>query len=113
MAAIGAYEQTLGRQLIDGLTAFAGVRIHGISDPQQLHKRAPTVSITAQGMDPAVAARRLGDMGIFVTHGHNYALHPIERLGLTNGGVLRIGPSHYNTAAELTRTLDTLGGLLE
>jgi cysteine desulfurase family protein (TIGR01976 family) len=112
MAAIGAYEQTLARQLIDGLAAFPGVRIHGISDPQQLHKRAPTVSITARGMDPAITARRLGDMGIFVTHGHNYALHPIERLGLSNGGVLRIGPSHYNTTDELTTTLHALGGLL-
>ena len=112
MAAIGAYEQTLGRQLIDGLAALPGVRIHGISDPQQLHKRAPTVSITAPGMDPAIVARRLGDMGIFLTHGHNYALHPIERLGLTNGGVLRIGPSHYNTTQELTTTLDALAALL-
>ena len=112
MAAIGEYEQTLGRHLIDALGALPGVRIHGISDPQQLHKRAPTVSITAPGMDPAIAARRLGEMGIFVTHGHNYALHPIERLGLTEGGVLRIGPSHYNTAAELTTTLEALAGIL-
>jgi len=51
-------------------------------------------------------------MGIFLTHGHNYALHPIERLGLTNGGVLRIGPSHYNTTQELTTTLDALAALL-
>jgi cysteine desulfurase family protein (TIGR01976 family) len=112
MAAIAAYEQILGRQLIDAVAQLPPVRIHGISDVQQLHKRAPTVSITAPGMDPAVAARRLGERGIFVTHGHNYALHPIERLGLTRGGVLRIGPSHYNTAAELTTAVDALAAEL-
>jgi cysteine desulfurase family protein (TIGR01976 family) len=112
MTAIGAYEQTLGRHLIDALASLPGVRIHGISDGQQLHKRAPTVSITADGMDPAVVARRLGDIGIFTTHGHNYALHPIERLGLTRGGVLRIGPSHYNTVDELTTTVTALDAIL-
>ena len=112
MAAIAAYEQILGRQLIDAVAQLPDVRIHGISDVQQLHKRAPTVSITAPGMDPAIAARRLGERGIFVTHGHNYALHPIERLGLTRGGVLRIGPSHYNTAAELTTAVDVLAAEL-
>ena len=112
MAAIAAYEQILGRQLIDAVAQLPDVRIHGISDVQQLHKRAPTVSITAPGMDPAIAARRLGERGIFVTHGHNYALHPIERLGLTRGGVLRIGPSHYNTAAELTTAVDALAAEL-
>ncbi len=111
METIAAYEQTLGRYLIDGLAALPGVRIHGISDPQRLHQRAPTVSITADGMDPAGAARRLGEAGIFTTHGHNYALQPIERLGLTHGGTLRIGPAHYNTLDELTTTIDALGAI--
>ena len=68
--------------------------------------RAPTVSITIEGVTAEAAARRLGDQGVLVWDGNFYALRPIEVLGLVDrGGVLRAGFSMYNTAEEVDRLL--------
>ena len=53
--------------------------------------------------------RRSGATGIYVWDGDFYATGLIERLGKAEaGGVLRIGLVHYNTAAEVDRTLEAL-----
>ncbi len=55
-------------------------------------------------------ARRLGDEGIAVWDGNFYALGLVERLGLEgSGGLVRLGLTHYNTAAEVDRVVDVLG----
>jgi selenocysteine lyase/cysteine desulfurase len=44
-----------------------------------------------------------------VWDGHNYALEIYRKLGLLEaGGGVRIGPVHYNTMAEVDRTLERL-----
>ncbi|HUG53669.1 MAG TPA: cysteine desulfurase-like protein [Vicinamibacteria bacterium] len=66
--------------------------------------RAPTVSITIDGVAPEQAARRLGEAGVLVWDGHFYAARAIEVLGLAErGGVLRTGFSMYNTPEEVER----------
>ena len=51
----------------------------------------------------------LGDQGVYVWNGHSYALPVVEWLGLADrGGVVRIGPTHYNTLDEI----DTAVGLI-
>jgi len=51
-------------------------------------------------------AKFLGDHGIFTWDGNYYALNLTERLGVeANGGLLRIGLVHYNTAEEVDRLL--------
>jgi cysteine desulfurase family protein (TIGR01976 family) len=107
---LARHEDGLTRRLLDGLETLPGVRVHGVTSRNRLDRRVPTVSITAAGHDPADLARRLAEENIFLWAGHNYALEPIARLGLTDrGGVLRIGIAHYNTAAEV----DCLLGHLE
>ena len=55
----------------------------------------------------------LGAEGIATWDGDFYATGLIERLGLADaGGVLRIGLTHYNTAAEVDRLLETLAAIL-
>ncbi len=109
MAAIGAYEQRLVRRLLDGLDRIPGVRVYGVRDPARLHLRVPTVAITVAGHAPRTVAERLGAEGIFVWDGDFYAQQLIERLGLlATGGVVRLGLVHYNTAAEVDRTLGAL-----
>ena len=69
----------------------------------------PTVSVSIDGVHPRAAAEALGRDGIYVWDGDFYATGLIERLGKAEaGGVLRLGLVHYNTAAEVDRTLEAL-----
>ena len=45
-----------------------------------------------------------GQADIYVWNGHNYALAIVERLGLLEaGGMIRVGPVHYDTLDEIAR----------
>ena len=109
MTAIAAYERDLVTRLIDGLERIGGVHVHGITDRARFDQRVPTVSVSIDGVHPRVAAEALGREGIYVWDGDFYATGLIERLGKADaGGVLRLGLVHYNTAAEVDRTLEAL-----
>jgi cysteine desulfurase family protein (TIGR01976 family) len=112
MRAIRTYEMGLYGRLADGLAALPGVRIHGITDAARFDERTPTAALTIDGVAPRAAAEALGRQGIAAWDGDFYATGLIERLSLaTLGGVLRIGLTHYNTAAEVHRLLEALGGI--
>ncbi len=109
MTAIAAYERELVRRLVDGLERIERVHVHGITDRARFEQRVPTVSVSIDGVHPHAAAETLGREGIFVWDGDFYATGLIERLGKADsGGVLRLGLVHYNTEAEVDRTLDAL-----
>jgi cysteine desulfurase family protein (TIGR01976 family) len=112
MTTIQSYERTLAERLVTGLRAIPGVRIYGISDTTRFEERMPVVSFTLEEHAPSEIARRLGDEAIFVWNGDFYAVHVIERLGLTEaGGLVRIGINHYNTEDEVDRLLEAIDGL--
>jgi cysteine desulfurase family protein (TIGR01976 family) len=109
MTAIRQYEQTLSTRLISGLRRIKGLKIWGITDLAQLDRRVPTVSFTLEGHNPREVAEYLGRRGIFVWDGNYYALEVMERLGLEpTGGMVRVGPVHYNTEDEIDRLLNAL-----
>ena len=109
MLAIQDYEQTLSSRLIEGLQNLAGVDVKGISAVKDLARRVPTVSFTVKNQNPEEIAVKLAAENIFVWHGHNYALEAVRLMGLEeSGGVVRIGPVHYNTLEEIDRTLEVL-----
>jgi len=108
LAAIGDYERRLFARLLAGLAKLDDVTVWGITDPNRLAERLPTVSITHARRRPAELAEYLGNRGIFVWHGNYYALQLTETLGLEPDGMVRIGLVHYNTAAEVDRLLDAL-----
>jgi cysteine desulfurase family protein (TIGR01976 family) len=109
MVAIAGYERELVTRLIDGLERIEGVTIHGITDRARFAARVPTVSVSIDGVSPRGAAEALGRVGIYAWDGDFYATGLIERLGKAeSGGVLRLGLVHYNTAAEVDRTLAEL-----
>jgi selenocysteine lyase/cysteine desulfurase len=104
MSAMHAYEAELSRALIGIIDSIPGTRIHGITDLNRLDERVPTVSFTMAGRDPEKLAMAIGDEGIYVWNGHNYALAIVERMGLLEaGGMVRVGPVHYNTKDELNK----------
>jgi selenocysteine lyase/cysteine desulfurase len=104
-----SWEQELCLRLIDGLSAFRGLRIRGITSANAMHRRVPTVSFTIDGVEPQTLAQALAKENIFVWSGHNYAVEPVTRMGLMDkGGVLRVGLAHYNTPAEIDAFLDSM-----
>jgi len=103
------HETSLLARLIDGLLAIPRLHFFGISDLNRFPERCSTVSIRIGDHNPTEIAKFLGDRGIFTWDGNYYALNLTERLGVEkNGGLLRIGLVHYNTAEEVDRLLSAL-----
>jgi cysteine desulfurase family protein (TIGR01976 family) len=112
-AAIRQHERQLTASLIRGLLEIPGLKLYGIRDPELFHKRCPTVAVRINGYTPLQLATKLGERGIFTWDGNYYALNLSERLDVEkDGGFLRIGLAHYNTAEEVERFLGTLAKIV-
>jgi cysteine desulfurase family protein (TIGR01976 family) len=107
--AIHAHEHALLKTLVAGLLAIPGLTLYGISDAKHFDRRCPTLAIRIAGHTPLELATQLGDRGFFTWDGNYYALNLTERLDVEkDGGFLRIGLAHYNTADEVQRLLSAL-----
>ena len=104
--AMKAYEDGLTQRLIEGLLSVRGVRVLGITNPADFARRVSTVSFVVDGVSSRSIAAALSRENIQVWDGHNYALEIYRKLGLLDGGGVRIGPVHYNTIEEVDRTLE-------
>jgi cysteine desulfurase family protein (TIGR01976 family) len=104
-----AHETGIIWRLIEGLKSIPGARVYGITDPQRSAERCSTLSLRIGNHHPTAIATFLGERGIFTWDGNYYALNLSERLGVeSQGGMLRIGLVHYNTAEEVDRLLAAL-----
>jgi cysteine desulfurase family protein (TIGR01976 family) len=107
--AIQQHERDLMERLISRLIAIPGLKLYGIRDPKRFNQRCPTVALRITGWTPLQLATKLGDRGFFTWDGNYYALNLTERLDVEkDGGFLRIGLAHYNTAEEVERFLAAL-----
>jgi cysteine desulfurase family protein (TIGR01976 family) len=107
---IGAHEEVLGSRFLDGVGGLERVTVHGV--PEMDGHRVATFAISMDDLPAPEVAGRLAAQGIYVWSGHYYALNAIERLGfLHSGGLTRIGFVHYNTVAEVDRTLEALAAI--
>ena len=108
-----AHESTLALRLIDGVKSLPRTTVHGITNPNRIAERVPTVSITCEGHHPRDIARALAERDIYVWSGHNYAFEVVKHLGIDPAiGVVRIGLAHYNTADEVERVLSALADIV-
>lgn len=96
--AIRRHERALTQALADGLTAIAGVRLHGVGGV-----RTPTVFFDVAGRAPLAVAEALAERHIAVGAGNFYAIHLTELLGLGSDGAVRAGAAHYTSAEEVAR----------
>ncbi|MBT3241207.1 MAG: cysteine desulfurase-like protein [Chloroflexi bacterium] len=104
MASIRAYEYELSRRMIDTLNSIPGIKLYGINDIRRIEERVPTFAINLAGMHPKKLAEELDKHNIYVWDGNYYALAVTEHLGVEDsGGMVRIGPAHYNTVDEIDR----------
>ena len=111
LAAIQDYERTLSERLVAGLQRIAGVRIYGITDARRFAERVATVSFTLKGYAPSQVAQELAGQNIYVWDGNYYAVELVERLGLAEHGMVRIGAVHYNTPQEIDRVVQVVEAL--
>lgn len=107
------YEQAIAEKLVGGLKQIRGVTVQGISDPEAMDRRVPTVAFTHDRIAPATIAKSLAERNVFVWSGHNYAVEVARALGILDaGGAVRIGAVHYNTVDEIDSVLNALEDIL-
>ncbi|MCC7118835.1 MAG: cysteine desulfurase-like protein [Anaerolineales bacterium] len=109
MTAIHAYEYELSRALLAALESIPGLRLYGLTDVRRLDERVATFSFRLNDLHPRRVAEELAQTGIYVWDGNYYALNVSERLGVEGqGGMVRVGATHYNTLEEVARLKEAL-----
>ncbi len=112
LTGIGEWEGALARRYWTEVRAIPGVTAHGPGFDRG--QRAPTVSITVDGLSAEVVARQLAERAIQVWDGDFYAVRAVEVLGLAGaGGLLRTGFLLYNSPEELDRLLAGLAEIAQ
>src|SRR3954469_13416564 len=103
---IQTHERTLGERFLAGLPA--NVTLYGLPT---MDGRVSTFAFNVEGRSPRDVAARLGDAGFAVWQGNYYAVEVMKRLGLEDGGAVRAGIVHYNTADEVDGLLAAISAL--
>jgi cysteine desulfurase family protein (TIGR01976 family) len=96
------------KQLWEGLVGIKGVKLFG---PPPSAPRTPTLAFTVAGRQAAEVSQLLANRGIFASHGNFYALTVVERLGLADDGLVRLGCACYTTDEEVARVIEAVGAI--
>lgn len=99
---------TLIKTLWNGLAEIDGLTLYG---PTPDSARTPTLSFTIDGIHSRDVARRLSELGVFCSHGDFYAMTVVERLGLSDVGLVRAGCAMYTSEDEVSRLVEGVRGL--
>jgi cysteine desulfurase family protein (TIGR01976 family) len=111
-AASLAHENELARRFLTAVRGMPAIKIFGVDEPSRTSSRVPTFSLSIRGHAPGEIADQFARRNIFVWSGAFYAYEIAGVLGVRDtGGVVRIGFTHYNTAAEVEAILAVLGEL--
>lgn len=100
-----ARHHSLIKTLWNGLNSIEKVRVYG-SNPDM--PRTSTVSFTVENITSKEVAEKLTEKGIFVSNGNFYALTAIEKLGLAENGLVRVGCAFYTTQEEVERLIESV-----
>jgi len=99
--AIQKYEAQLSCAMLQALTS-AGATVYGITAPNEVSQRTPTLCFNFHSMAPAEVTDKLAAQNIAVRDGHMYSPRLMKRLGLTKeSGAVRASLVHYNTLEEV------------
>jgi cysteine desulfurase family protein (TIGR01976 family) len=97
--------EALVTRLWDGLAAIPSVKLYG---PRPGRPRTPTVVFTVRDLAARAVAEQLARAAVFVSHGDFYASTVIERLGVTEHGLVRAGCACYTTPDDVDRLIDAV-----
>ena len=104
--AIKAHEHSLGERFLSGLPD--NVTLYGLPT---MAGRVATFAFNVDGLPSHEVSNRLGEAGYAVWDGDYYAVEVMKRLGLVDGGAVRAGIVHYNTADEVDGLLAELAAM--
>ena len=102
-AEMHGHDKELSTALWNGLSEIKNVRIYG---PALDAERTSLVSFTVGEFPSQEVSKSLAEKGVFVSHGNFYAQTVVERLGLAEQGLVRVGCSVYSTMDEIERLVD-------
>ena len=106
---IAAREGDLTSRLVDGLASISGVRVLSPRDPA---RRAPVVSFTVDGWEPADFGAALDDaFEVACRTGLHCAPEACAALGALPGGTIRFSPGYYTTMDDIDRAVEAVGEL--
>lgn len=107
------YEDHLAKRMIDGLSNLKGVTLQGPPANENAGIRVPSISFSHKLKASRDIAKALSAANIYCHWGNNYALELTRSIGLdVDDGPVRVGIAHYNTEAEVDRTLAQLDRIL-
>jgi selenocysteine lyase/cysteine desulfurase len=110
-ARMQAWEEPLIARLLDYLGGRGDVRIIGPAEGGPA--RVGTVSFVHDSRSSREITEAIDPTGVAIRHGHMYAWHLCEALGLdVEDGVVRVSFVHYNTVAEIDRLIEVLERVL-
>ena len=107
-AALEEHEDTLRTRIESALAEIRSVTLHS-----RAARRTPTLLLTFDGRDTRDAYRFLAERKVHAPSGSFYALEASRRLGLGDGGGLRVGLAPYNDEADVDRLLTGLTDFLD
>jgi cysteine desulfurase family protein (TIGR01976 family) len=100
--------KALFHQLWEGLGAIKGVKLYG---PPPGAARTPTLGFTLAGRPAGEVSRLLATRGIFASHGDFYAMTAVQRLGVGDDGLVRLGCACYTTDEEVARVIEAVAAI--
>jgi len=104
---MAACEMPLQERLVDYLRSRSDVRIIGPDHAGP--SRVGTISFVHDRKTSREITEVVDESGIAIRHGHMYAYHLCETLGMDlDDGVVRVSLVHYNTPEEVERLIDVL-----
>lgn len=102
---IHSRKMKLFKVMWEGLSGINGVRLYG---QPPTGKRTPTLGFTVKKINSEEVSKKLVERGIFTSNGDFYAMTVIEKLGLADEGLVRIGCACYTTEEEIERLIVSL-----
>jgi len=100
--------EVLFERMWSGLSAVRGLRLFGLPPGKA---RTPTLSFVLETAPSAEVAKHLAAQGVFVSHGDFYAKTVVERLGVSEVGLVRAGCACYTTEDEVERLVEGVRGM--
>ena len=100
--------QLLLSRLWNALEATPDITLFG---PGPDMRRTPTLSFIVEGFSSEQVTHALAKNGIFTSHGDFYATTVVNRLGLSDEGLVRVGCACYTTENEVDRLIECIATL--